>query len=229
MTQHLQLSADERTEFGSRPTRRLRHSGRVPGVVYRPGQASAHFSVPGRELRRLLSDGGRTSVIDLTVGGGDVRPVIFKEWQLHPVRTEIMHVDFQEVDLAVAIEVPVGISLVGTAAGVREGGILDQPLREVTVRALPDQLPDSIEHDVSDLEIGATLTVGHLLAPEGVEITGDPDAVIASIVVPRAVIEEEPEELEGEELAELEGEELEGEEGAPPPEGAEEGGEPAEG
>ena len=228
MADHLQLNADERTVLGNGPTRRLRRGGLVPGVVYQRGQDSAHFSVPQRELRRLLSDGGRTSVIDLAVGGGGVRPVIFKDWQLHPVRGEIMHVDFQVVDLTVAIEVPVGIALVGTAAGVREGGILDQPLREVTVRALPDLLPEAVEHDVSELEIGDALTVGDLVAPEGVEITSDPEVVVASIVLPRAAVEEEVEAVEGEELEEG-AEPAEGEEAGPSAEGGDEGGGSAEG
>lgn len=219
MADHLQLTADDRAVTGNGPTRRLRREGKVPGVVYQEGRDSLAFSVPSRELRRVMSGGGRTSVIDLAVGGADAVPVVFKEWQIHPVRGNVMHIDFQEVDLTVAIDVSVGIVLVGSAVGVREGGILDQPLREVVVTALPDSIPDSIEFDVSELDVGDTLVVGQLEAPEGVEITGDPEAVVASVVLPRAAVEEDAvSDLEDGELEEGEepadGEEADSDEGA---------------
>ncbi|MGI9539310.1 MAG: 50S ribosomal protein L25 [Miltoncostaeaceae bacterium] len=219
MADHLQLTADDRTETGNGPTRRLRREGRVPGVVYHAGREATAFSVPARELRRVMSDGGRTSVIDISVGEAGTRPVVFKEWQIHPVRGNVLHIDFQEVDLTVAIEVSVGIVLVGSAVGVREGGILDQPLRDVTVSALPDSIPDSLEFDVSELDVGDTVMVADLEAPEGVEITGDDDIVVASVVLPRAAVEEEVDaELEDGELEEgeepAEGDEAAGDEGA---------------
>jgi large subunit ribosomal protein L25 len=198
---HLQLTADERTATGGGPSRRLRREGRVPGVVYQAGGPSLAFSLPDRELRRtLLGDGGRTSVIDLRIGGAKARSVIFKEWQLHPVRGDILHVDFQEVDLTEAYEQSVAIVLEGTPAGVREGGgVLDQSLREVTVSALPDALPDQVAHDVSAMEVGDSITVADLVAPEGSTIVSDPELVVASVLYPTVV--EEP---EGEEGAEAE-------------------------
>ncbi len=203
MPDHLILVAAARPERGNGPTRRLRREGKVPGVVYQRGADSLPFSVPARELRLLLANGGRTSVVELSVAGGEAVPVIFKERQLHPVWGNVIHIDFQQVDLAVAVEVAVGVALVGAALGVREGGILDQPARDVIVRALPDSLPDVIEFDVSDLDVGETVTIGDLVAPDGVEILGDPEQVIASVVLPRAAVEEEvAEEEEGEELAE---------------------------
>jgi large subunit ribosomal protein L25 len=196
---HLQLSADERTATGGGPSRRLRKAGRVPGVVYQSGRASLPFSLPDRELRRtLLGEGGRTSVIDLRIGGAPARSVIFKEWQLHPVRGDILHVDFQEVDLTEAFETSVAIHLEGTPVGVREGGgVLDQNLREVTVSALPDALPDQVAHDVTGLDVGDSITVGDLVAPEGSTIVSDPELVVASVLYPTVV-----EEAEGEEAAE---------------------------
>ena len=168
----------------------------MPGVVYQAGNPSLAFSLPDRELRRtLLGDGGRTSVIDLRIGGAQARSVIFKEWQLHPVRGDILHVDFQEVDLTEAYEQSVAIALEGTPAGVREGGgVLDQTLREVTVSALPDALPDQVAHDVSAMEVGDSITVGDLVAPEGSTIVSDPELVVASVLYPTVV--EEAEEAE---------------------------------
>lgn len=197
---HTRLDAQERTEFGNGPSRRLRRQGLVPGVVYQRHSASLHVALPDRELRRALSDGGRTSVIDLSIGGASPRPVLFKEWQLDPVRGEVQHVDFQQVDLTQEIEASVAIVLTGDAIGVREGGILDQTLREVTVRALPDSLPDAVEYDVSELNVGDSVTVADLVAPAGSVITADPELGVASVVAP-AVPTAEEEEAEGGETA----------------------------
>ncbi len=176
--------------------------------MYQPGSASLAFALPERELRRALAE-GRTGVIDLTVEGDHARPVLLKDWQLDPVRGDVLHVDFQEVDLTQEVEAPVQIVLVGSSVGVRDGGVLDQTQREVVVRALPEALPDHLELDVAELSVGDSITVAGILAPEGVEIVTDPEIVVASVIAPSEVIEEEPEE------------ELEGEEVAPDEEGAE--------
>lgn len=200
---HVSLTANERTEFGNGPARRLRKAGFVPGVVYQPGGPSLPLSLSDRDLRRAIAE-GRTGVIDLAVGDAPARPVLLKDWQLHPVRLDVMHVDFVEVDLTQEIEAPVAIALSGDAIGVREGGILDQPLREVVVSALPESLPDHIDLDVTGLQIGDSVTVGDLTAPTGVTIVTDPETVVASVVAP--TVETEPET----------GEEGEGAEGAAP-------------
>ncbi len=209
---HIKLDAEERTQLGSSATRRLRREGKVPGVLYQKGETGISFALPERALREVFH-GERNTVIDLTIGGGASRPALLKDFQVHPVRDQVMHVDLQQVDLTEAVEAPVSVVLVGTAAGVREGGVLDQPVRSVTVRALPDALPESIEHDVSALETGSTILVGDLVAPEGVEIVDDPGGLIASVTLPSAVVEPEEEE----EAA------VEGEEGAAPGEGSEAG------
>lgn len=188
---HTRLDAHSRTEFGNGPTRRLRRQGLVPGVVYQRGSDSLHVALPDRELRRALSDGGRTSVIDLSIAGAAPRPVLFKDWQLHPVRGEVIHIDFQQVDLTQAIEASVAIVLTGDPVGVREGGILDQVLREVTVSALPDSLPDNVEIDVSGLDVGDSITVADLTAPPGCTITSDPELGVASVVAPTVNAEDE--------------------------------------
>lgn len=205
---HVALSAQKRSEFGNGPTRRLRRQGLVPGVVYEPGRESLAFALPERELRRVLAE-GRSAVIDLTVEGDHARPVLLKHAQLDPVRGAVLHVDFQEVDLTQEVEAPVQVVLVGSSVGVRDGGVLDQPLRDVVVRALPEALPDHLELDVSELTVGDSITVAGIAAPEGVEIVGDLETVVASVIAPTVV--EEPEVEEDEELAE--GEAVEGEEG----------------
>jgi large subunit ribosomal protein L25 len=188
---HVALHAHARTEFGNGPTRRLRQQGMVPGIVYQPGGPSLTLALPGRDLRKALNE-GRTGVIDLVIGDEPARPVLVKDWQLHPVHLGVLHVDFQQVDLTQEVEAPVQITLTGNAVGVRDGGVLDQPLREVVVSALPDSLPDHIEVDVSELTIGDAIAVGDLAAPEGVTIVTDPETVVASVVAPSSDVGDEP-------------------------------------
>ena len=187
---HVALHAHPRTEFGNGPTRRLRQQGMVPGIVYQPGGPSLTLALPGHDLRKALNE-GRTGVIDLVIGDSPARPVLVKDWQLHPVHLGVLHVDFQQVDLTQVVEAPVQILLVGNAVGVRDGGVLDQPLREVVVSALPDSLPDHIEIDVSELTIGHSITVGQISTAEGVTVVTDPDTVVASVVAPSSDVGEE--------------------------------------
>jgi large subunit ribosomal protein L25 len=222
------LKVSERAEFGSRTSRRLRRSGMVPGVVYGGGKETRAFQVAERDARTALTHGG--ALIDLEFDGSGTTPVVVKEQQRHPLKGDLIHLDLQEVKLDVAIQAEVMIELLGTedAPGVKEGGVLEHVTREVTVEALPTAIPENIAADVSGMEIGDTLQLSALVAPEGVEFFlgegVDPDEVtIATLSPPR--VEEEPEpELEEET-------ELVGEEGEEVPEGEEpaEGEAPAEG
>lgn len=187
---HVSLTAQNRTEFGNGPTRRLRREGLVPGIVYQDGGASLALSLPAHDLKRTLVE-GRTSVIDLVVGDAKAKPVLVKDWQLHPTRGDVMHVDFQQVDLTQEIEAPIPVSLVGNSIGVRDGGVLDQPLREVVVSALPDSLPDEIEVDVSELQVGDSLTVADIPAVTGVTIITEPETVLASVLAPTVVSDDD--------------------------------------
>ncbi|NLT06857.1 MAG: 50S ribosomal protein L25 [Solirubrobacterales bacterium] len=207
------LAVEPREERGSRASRRLRRSGLVPGVLYGGSHDEpVSFKVADLELRRILAEGA--ALIDVEIGGERSVPAILKDRQLHPVRDEFVHVDFLEVNLKQKIHAEVTIELDGAdeAPGVREGGILDQSTREVTIEALPTDIPESIHVDVSALDIGASLSLADVQAPAGVEIVHDhpEDVVIASIVLPTKV--EEPEEIEsetevvGEEGAAAEGE-----------------------
>ena len=211
------LDADERSERGTRATKRLRREGFVPGVVYGGGNGdSTSFKVQARVLRQVLVDG--SALIDLKVGGQSARPVIVKDQQLHPVRDEVVHIDLLEVRLDEKIETPVAVHVHGTeeAPGVKEGGVLDQVTHELNIEALPTDIPEAIVVDVSTMEIAATMHLSELDPPPGVTFLDDPEeTIIATIVVPTEV--EEPEEIEEE--TELVGEEWP--EGEEPP--AEEG------
>jgi len=208
------LSVDVREERGSRASRRLRRAGFVPGVLYgATHDEPVSFKVGDRELRRVLVDG--SALIDVEIGGEKSVPALLKDRQLHPVRDEVVHVDFLEVNLSEKIRAPVALELEGTedTPGVKEGGVLDHATREVEIEALPTDIPEQIVVDVSALEIGATITLADVSAPQGVEIVHEhpEEVVVASVVLPTKV--EEPE-IEAEtELVGEEGEAVEGEGG----------------
>ena len=218
------LKVAPRTEFGSRISRRLRREGLVPGVVYAGGSEARAFQVAEREVRTVLAGGH--ALFDLELEGSKKVPVVVKDQQLHPVRGSLQHVDLQEVKLDEAIQAEVTIELEGaeTAPGVKGGGVLEHVTREVTVEALPTEIPDLIVADVSAMEINDTLQLSAVAIPDGVKLVAeDPEEVtIATLSPPR--VEEEPEpaveeeaELVGEEgeapAAEGEGEESEGGDG----------------
>ena len=210
------LIVAQREGLGSAESRRLRRQGLVPGVLYGSGEPIA-ITIEERELRRALTGvGGLHSILDVEIDGkGETHASILKEWQVHPVRGGVTHVDLHEVRLDKPISAAVSVQLLGgdDAPGVREGGVLSQPLREVTVEALPLEMPEHIDLDVSGMEIGATLRISDLTAPEGATLLDDPEMVVATVTAPTKVVEPEPTE---EELAamEAEGEGVEGEEGA---------------
>ena len=199
-TDHVQLKATPRTVFGTSHTRRLRAAGLVPGVLYKSGEDSIAFTLPERDINRALHGGhGKTAVFQIAVDGHPTVPALLKDWDLNPVRGSLIHVDFQQVDLAQEVEASVPLVLNGVAVGVRDGGVLGQPVHEIVVRALPDAIPDGIEVDVSALEAGGVLHLSDVTAPAGVELVGDPELVVASVTAPSRVEtgEEEEEVVEG--------------------------------
>lgn len=212
------LSVSRRDTFGTRATRRLRRQGLIPGVVYGHGGEARPFQVSERDLRTLLGEG--QTLLDLEVEGSKAVPVVIKEEQRHPLRGEIIHFDCLEVRLDEAIQADVTIELDGTenAPGVREGGVLEHIGREVTIEALPTDIPEQIVVDVSEMEINDTVSLDSVTPPSGVKFMVDEpqEWTIATLSPPR--VEEEPEPALEEE-AELVGE------GEEAPEGAEEGAE----
>jgi large subunit ribosomal protein L25 len=213
-SEHSALEVTARAVEGSRATRRLRKQGLVPGVVYGGGDEPQTFSVNALTLRATLAHSG--AVLDLSVDGAKATPVIVKDVQNHPVRGEAIHVDLLRVDMNQPIQSVVVLELTGTeeAPGVTEGGVLSQETRELHIEALPDDIPDVITHDVSGLEMNATLTLSAVTAPQGVTLLDDPEeTVIATITPPtQEPVEEEIEtetELVGEEGEPIEGEEAE--------------------
>ena len=207
------LKAAPREEFGSRTSRRLRRDGLVPGVVYSGGSDARAFQVAEREVRTVLAEGA--ALFDLEIEGGKAVPVVVKEQQLHPVRGSLEHIDLQAVKLDEAIQAEVAIELEGveTAPGVKAGGVLEHVTREITVEALPAEIPDRIVVDVSAMEINDTVQLSAATPPEGAKfVADDPEEVtIATLSPPRVEEEPEPEVEEEAEVVGEGGEEPEGE------------------
>lgn len=193
ITESTSLKVARREAEGSRAARRLRRAGNVPGVLYGGGEEPVAFAVDARVLRNTLAHAG--AVLDLGVEDEAASPVMVKELTRHPVSGEIVHVDLLRVRMDVKIHSTVILDLTGaeSAPGVRDGGVLEQVMREVAIEALPGDIPDILQHDVSGLEAGATLTLGELTAPRGISFVDDPETVVASITAPRLRLEDDKE------------------------------------
>jgi large subunit ribosomal protein L25 len=188
----------------------MRRDGVVPGVVYSGGSEAKPFQVVERDVRSVLSEGA--ALFDLEIEGSKAVPVVIKEEQHHPVRGSIQHLDLMQVKLDEAIQAEVVIELEGveSAPGVKGGGVLEHVTREITIEALPTEIPDNIVVDVSAMEINDTLQLSTITPPEGVKfVADDPEEVTLVTLSPPRVEEVEP---EVEEEAELvgEGEDAEG-------------------
>jgi large subunit ribosomal protein L25 len=192
------LNVNSRDAAGSRAVRRLRRSGRVPGVLYGGGAEPLGFDADERELRHALAGSG--AVLDLSIDGGKATPVVLKEAQRHPVRGETVHVDLLRVrlDQAISAVVPLELTGVDDAPGVKEGGILEQITRELNVEALPTAIPESIVHEVGDMQIGDTILVGALTPPEGVTLLDDAEETVVATLSPPRLQSETAEEIEAE-------------------------------
>jgi large subunit ribosomal protein L25 len=181
------LNVAPRTDFGSRSSRRMRRDGVVPGVVYSGGNEATAFQVAERDVRHVIAEGA--ALFDLSIDGGKARPVVVKEQQLHPVKGTLRHIDLQEVKLDTAIEAEVTIELEGVedAPGTKAGGTLEHVTREITIEALPTDIPEKITVDVSTMEINDTLQLSAITAPNGVTfVVEDPEELtIATLSPPR--------------------------------------------
>jgi large subunit ribosomal protein L25 len=203
----MKLQVREREQIGSRTSRRLRAQGFVPGVLYGTGHTRA-IVVPERDLRTAMTGpSGLHAILDVVVEGqAAVHPSILADYQQDPIRGTISHIDLREVRLDQTIHATVAIQLVGDPVGVKVGGMLSLVTRELHVEALPTDVPEHIEVDVTHLEVGDVLRLESMPAIDNVTILDDPhETVIATVSVPRGFAElEEAEAAEAAELAELE-------------------------
>jgi large subunit ribosomal protein L25 len=185
----LVLAAESTRETGTRPSRRLRSEGRVPAVVYGMGAEPVAVSVVWRDLRQCLkTDAGVNAVIDLDIDGARHTSIV-KEIQRHPVRRDVIHVDFLRVDPNKPVTVEVPVVPVGEAKKVAAlQGVVDQQLFRVALSMRPDAIPNEIEVDVSELDIGDVITVSDLKLPAGVVAVSDADATIVQGLATRSTI-----------------------------------------
>jgi large subunit ribosomal protein L25 len=182
-SQSTKLSISSREVSNSRSTRRLRRQGQVPGVLYGGDDDALPFAVDERELRHALA--ARGAVVELELGG-EGTPAVLKDAQRHPVRGHTMHVDFLRVNLNVAIHSIVTLELLGgdEAPGAIEGGVLEHVTREINIEALPNDIPERLQVDVSSMQINDTLTLAAVTAPEGVTILDDLDETVVATLTP---------------------------------------------
>jgi large subunit ribosomal protein L25 len=187
------LQAEPREPNGSREARRLRRAGKVPGVLYGGGDEPVSFQVPARTLRQVLASAG--AVLDFSIDGGSTSPAVLKELVRHPVSGATLHVDLLRVRLDQTIQSTVVLELTGVedAPGVKEGGVMELVTRELTIESLPNDIPDGLTHDVSQMQIGDTLTLDALRPPSSVTLLDDPETVIATLTPPRLQVEAEDE------------------------------------
>ncbi len=209
-SQTAQVSAEVRSELGSRANRRLRLAGKLPGVIYGHKEAIVPVTLPKKEVVKHLDHG--THLFDLTLSGKSEK-VLIKDVQYDHLGMDVLHVDFARVSLDEKVEVTVQLELKGTPKGEEEGGVLTQMVAELEVECLVTDIPDMIRHNVSEMGIDSDLLIKDLKLPPGVRCLQDEDLMLAQV---RVIEEEVAVPAEGEASAEPEviGRKAEGEEGA---------------
>lgn len=213
------LQAERREGTGKGVARRLRASGKVPGVLYGQGVEPVPLSVDAREMFHVLHGAaGANALVDLTVDGRD-HLAMAREIQRDHMHNKLIHIDFLAVSRTETITVSVPVVELGDAAGVREGGVVEHHLREISVECFPQDVPEQIEIDITDIELGDMVHVRDLPAPEGVTILSNPEDAVLSIITPAALRIEADLSVPGEEGVEAPAPEVaEGEEAPPAPE-----------
>ncbi len=207
MIKTISLTAERRDTRGKGPARQMRMGGRIPATVYGRTRNTEALSLLATDIEQIISGGATASTVLSLEVGGKSENVLMREIQRHPVRQHVMHVDFYAIRAGETITVDVPIHLEGIPNGVRNsGGTLDQVLREITISVLPRYIPERINLDVLELEIGQSLHVRDLEV-ENVKIMTDSEATVCTVIAPR--VEEEPVPAEGEIEEEVEGEEPE--------------------
>ncbi len=213
---NVELAVEVRPRTGKGAARSLRRQDKIPGVIYGPKAVPLPISVADNALEKLLREMGEESkLLKVTVADGQsrqMRQVLIREVQVHPVRRQFLHVDFYEVPLDHPIVVEVPVEVLGEAAGVRDGGLLNVIRRTLAVRCLPGDIPEKVQIDVSSLEIGSTVHVADLIQQVPFELVDEAHLTVVTVNAPEAIAEpveaEESEEAAGESAETAEGEEV---------------------
>ena len=200
------IEAEAREDFGKNSSRRLRHGGRIPGVVYGAGGQAVPVTVDPKKVSQVLhSETGHNTVFTLEIKGRAPARVLLCDWQVEPVHGALLHVDMLRISADTRLKLKVPIHLKGDPYGVKtEGGVLEVILREVELECLPDDIPEHITVDIASFKIGSALRVGDLPVAERVKILTDPTRMVAHLVAPRAEEVKVEEAVEGVEAAEPE-------------------------
>lgn len=185
-----ELKVEERKRTGKNEARKLRAAGKAPAVIYGDGNEATPLIVDSKTLKSILQKEGHNVIFKL-VGLPKSKNAMVKEIQRNPIKDSLIHVDFKIIALDEAIEAAVPLEILGYSIGVKEGGVLQQALREINIKALPNKIPEKIELDVSELNIGDALRVSDLPAFDSVEILNAPDDQVVSVVPPTELKEEE--------------------------------------
>ncbi|TWM26453.1 50S ribosomal protein L25/general stress protein Ctc [Bacillus licheniformis] len=186
------LKAEERTDSRRSSLRRIRQSGYVPGVIYGRNLENKSVALDSIELLKILRAEGKNTIINLDING-DQHSVMVTELQTDPLKDSIVHADFKVVDMEAEMEATVPVNLTGEAEGIKQGGVLQQPLYELSVTAKPKNIPQTIEVDISSLEVNDVLTVGDIPTKGDYSYNHEPDEVVASILPPKKQEETEAE------------------------------------
>jgi large subunit ribosomal protein L25 len=199
------INCEPRTEFGKGSARSLRRAGFIPAVLYRAGK-STPIKIKKEEIVKFINTTmGEQVMINLQFNDGASKLALLKDYQVDPVKGQLLHTDFYEVSLKEKVRVTISIVLKGEPVGVKkEGGVLQQVLTELEIECLPDLIPPHIEVDVSELRAGESIHVSDLQIPEGVKVTEDAEEVIATVTTPTEEEAVEEEAVEEEEMAEPE-------------------------
>lgn len=192
----VKLKALQRNDLKQSATKKIRERGDVPAVVYGKDKDPKAISINSLDLVKTVRDAGRNAIISLDIENDSTVEVMLHEYQMHPLKNEVVHADFYMMDLSEAMDVEVPLRLEGEAQGSKDGGVLQQPLFELQIRAKPNDIPEEIVVNIEELKIGDNITVSDLPKAEEYEFLDDEDSVIAVIIAPDSVEEEATEDVD---------------------------------
>jgi len=192
----IKLQAEKRVDLKQSATKKIREKGFIPSVVYGQSTEPMTISVEGIELLKTVRDEGRNAILTLDVEGDEPLDVMLHDYQTDPVSKEVQHIDFYIVNLTEEMDVEVTVNLIGEAVGSKEGGIVQQPSYELQVRAMPRDIPEEINVNIDELDIGDSISVSDLPVSDLYEFLDDEDTTIVTVLPPEEEEEETDEEVD---------------------------------
>lgn len=191
------LEVEKRNDLSKSVLRELRQNGQVPGVLYGKDTETATVSVSYSRFMRVLKDQGVNNVINLKLDGKQT-PVLVQDYQRDSIKDALLHIDFKKVDMAEKLDTNVGVELDGEPEGARDGGIVQQQMRELDIRCLPGNIPETVKVDISAMQIGDALSISNLDVPKDVEILNDAGEMVVTVLPPATENAEETDEEQDE-------------------------------